>query len=620
MIPSMRVAHGTYRPQGTPARQAGDRLRLLEVLFGILGLLVAGRLVQMQVWEGKSYRLLALDQQELQEKLIPERGQILVRDRADGTLHPLATNRDAWTVYAAPREMDHPGDVARLLAPLLPESTSSSTTEASLVERWTANPDDPYELVAKNLTTEQANVIKDAGLSGIGLIKGWARFYPEQGVGGHVIGFVRPGDDGSGIGSYGIEGALNDKLSGRPGFINGVKDAGGRRLPSGDAVIRDAVNGTDVVLTIDRTIQHEACAQLTAAVKRHRADGGSVVIVEPQTGAVLAMCSIPDFNPSEYGSTDDLSAFNNPATFAQYEPGSVFKAFTMAIGLDRDKITPKTTYVDAGFEEIDDYKIKNSDGVAHGVQSMTQVLDESLNTGTIFVERLVGRETFREGVERFGFGKQTEVGLTPEATGDVSSLAKKGEIFAATASFGQGISVTPIQLVAAYAALGNGGTFMRPYVVDELIHPDGTREKTKPQVVRQSISARAARLVTGMLVSAVEQGHGKRAGVPGYYVAGKTGTAQIPNPDGPGYLKEATIGGFAGYAPAGNPRFAMMVKIDHPRDVQWAESSAAPLWGGIASFLLSYLDVPMERDPAASPVPTLPVPAATTSTAVEGNP
>lgn len=601
----MQAVHRGYHPNAERHRPAGDRLRWLEWFFIGLGILVAARLFMLQIWGGKTYRLLASNQQELEEKLIPDRGRILSRDRADGSLHPLATNRDAWTLYVSPRDMKNPGEVARALAPY-----ASTGTEADLVAAWSGKENDPYEPVAKNLMTEQAEAIKALGLEGVGLVKGWARFYPESGIGGHLIGFVRPNADGMGEGVYGVEGSYDEVLAGRSGFVSGQKDADGRRLLLGDAAVRDATDGSDIVLTIDRTIQHEACKRLVDAIRGHSADGGSVVILVPQTGAVLALCSVPDFDPSNYGATKELSAFNNPVTFAQYEPGSVFKAFTMAIGLDRDKILPKTTYTDTGAEEIDDFTIKNSDGKAHGLQTMTQALDESLNTATIFVQRLVGKDGFRAGVEKFGFGKPTGLGLTPEAKGDISPLSRKGDIFAATGSFGQGISVTPIQLAAGYAALANGGTLMRPYVVDEIIRSDGTRERTKPQTVTRAISPKAARLITGMLVSAVELGHGKRASVPGYYVAGKTGTAQVPDPKGPGYLKDVSVGSFAGYAPANDPKFVMIVKIDRPRDVQWAEASAAPLWGSIASFVLSYLDTPMERplndkpDASSRPIPT----------------
>jgi cell division protein FtsI/penicillin-binding protein 2 len=614
----MYSARHAYRPHGGPVRATGDRLQWLEWFLLALGCALVARLFFLQMWSGSSYRLLASSQHELQERLIPQRGRILVRDRTDGTLHPLATNRDAWTLYAVPREMTDPSLVARELALLIPPDAdligAVSTTEAALAMHWASRANDPYEPIAKHLTTEQADAIKAKRLPGIGFAKEWARFYPEKNIGGHVVGFVRT-EEGMGKGVYGIEGALDAELAGRAGFVNAQKDAGGRRLALGTRVIQDATDGSDVVLTLDRTIQHEACRRLSDAVKRHGADGGSVVILDPDTGAVLAMCSVPDFDSAAYGTVNDVRVFNNPVTFDQYEPGSVFKAFTMALGLEHQKISPKTTYTDTGSIELDDFTIKNADGKAHGVQTMTQALDESLNTGTIFVQQLLGKQTFREGVAQFGFGKSTGIELTPEAVGDISSLEKKGSVFAATASFGQGISMTPMQLATAYVALANGGTLLRPYIVDEVQHPDGTKEKTKPQTVGRALSTRASKLITGMLVSAVERGHGKRAGVPGYYVAGKTGTAQVPDPKGPGYLKDVNIGSFAGYAPAENPQFVMLVKIDHPRDVQWAESSAAPLWGEIAAFLMTYLEVPMERDPAALPeIQEVPVQVSVTTT------
>lgn len=605
-------SRSSYKPKeiNRASRDVGDRLRWVEWIFVVIAAVVMARLFYLQIWKGENYRVLATSQHELQEALIPERGRILVRDRVDDTLHPLATNRDAWTLYVVPRNLQDPEGVALALMPYVPESetgaVSASSTER-LVAAWTADPDDPYEPVAKGLTTDQANAISDLGLAGVGLVKGWARFYPEQGIGGHLIGFVRTEDTGIGEGVYGIEGAFDHVLAGRSGFVSAQKDASGRRLMVGEGEIRDAIDGGDVVLTIDRAIQFEVCRRLRNAVRRHGADGGTVIVVDPQTGAVMAMCSVPDFDPANYRNVDDIQVFNNPATFAQYEPGSVFKAFTLAIGLDTQKIAPSTTYVDTGIEELDGFKIRNSDGKAHGVQTMTQVLDESLNTGTIFVQRLVGREAFKAGIEAFGFGDPTGIELTPEATGNMVALGRKGDVFGATASFGQGVSVTPLQLAVAYAALANNGVLMKSYIVEKVIRADGSQDITEPQEVRQAISARAATLITGMLVSAVERGHGARAGVPGYYVAGKTGTAQIPNPHGPGYLENATIGTFAGYAPADSPRFAMVVKIDRPRDVIYAESSAAPLFGEIAEFLLHYLQVPTERPyDAAKEVESLP--------------
>jgi cell division protein FtsI/penicillin-binding protein 2 len=325
--------------------------------------------------------------------------------------------------------------------------------------------------------------------------------------------------------------------------------------------------------------------------------------MNPYTGAVMAMCSAPDFDPANVGKIKAIGVLNNPATFYEYEPGSIFKPLTLAAGIDAGKILPETTYVDTGLETIDGFPIRNSDKEAHGVQTMKDVLDKSLNTGTIFVQRQLGRESFQEYVKDFGLGQKTGIDLKSEVPATIASLDRKGKVFAATASFGQGITTTPIQMTAAYAALGNGGLLMKPYIVSEIIRPDGKREVTKPQVVRRVIKPQTSQLISAMMVDVVEHGHGKRAGVPGYFVAGKTGTAQVSDPNGRGYLKDETIGSFAGFAPADHPAFVMLIKIEGPKTVQFAESSAGPIFGELSTFLLSYLQVPPER-PIRTPPPT----------------
>jgi cell division protein FtsI/penicillin-binding protein 2 len=359
---------------------------------------------------------------------------------------------------------------------------------------------------------------------------------------------------------------------------------------------RFAIDGSDLVLTIDRTIQFVACDRLHKAVERHNADGGSVLIMDAESGAILAMCGSPDYDPNKYSEVKDVSVYNNPAIFFQYEPGSVFKPITMASALNEGKVGLETTYLDKGSVQIVPHEIKNSDLKAYGIQTMAQVLEKSLNTGVVFAMKALGADEFRRYVKLFGFGEETGVELMTEVNGDISSLSKRGEIYSVTASFGQGIAVTPLQMVRAFGAIANGGSLMRPYIIDEIRRSDGTRQVTEPYEIRRVISQRSSVILGNMLVSVVENGHGKRAGVPGYYVAGKTGTAQVPRSDGKGYEKDITIGSFIGFAPVRNPRFVMLTRIDHPRDVQWAESTAAPLFGEIAKFLLQYLNVPPERE------------------------
>lgn len=576
--------------------------------LGLLGLLLIGRLFQLQVLEGKTYRVLASDQHVFQSALVPKRGTIYVRERTTGELHPLAQDRDAWQVYAMLREIQNVTSTA------LGVSQALSLPYDEVLGKISATGTN-YLVLAKDVPLEAVDALRAKRLPGIGSNKISTRWYPEQGIGGQILGFVSTNDKNERVGKYGVEGYFQATLAGQAGELVTEKDAAGRRLTMVSTELKEARNGSDIVLTIDRAIQYEACAKIQEAVTRFEARSGTVIIMDPYTGAILAMCSSPDFDPSQIGKIKEISLLNNPATFYQYEPGSIFKPVTLAAGIDAGKISPDTTYTDTGLEIIDNLPIRNSDKEAHGLQTMTDVLSKSLNTGTIFVQRLLGREVFREYVHRFGFGAKTDIELKSEVAGDIDSLERKGKVFAATASYGQGITTTPLQMVQAYAALGNGGKLVKPYIVSESIYPDGSREITKPQIVRQVIKPQSSRLITAMMVDVVEHGHGKRAGVPGYYVAGKTGTAQVSDPNGKGYLKDETIGSFAGFAPADHPAFVMLVKIDHPRTVQYAESSAAPIFGELSSFLLSYLQIPPVRPIKPPAPPSLPTPAPSTSTA-----
>lgn len=428
------------------------------------------------------------------------------------------------------------------------------------------------------------------------------RFYPEGNIGSHISGFTSYASEEH-QGEYGLEGFFNEELSGKYGSMKADRGAQNGMVIVNGREYRKPENGSDLVLTINRSIQFKVCRELNSAVLKHGAESGSIIVMDPRTGAIIAMCSWPDFDPNNYDQVDDIKIFNNPAIFSQYEPGSVFKSITMAAALDQEKVTPETTYKDEGQVMITGWPkpIKNSDFDArggHGVVDMNVVLEDSLNTGIIFAMKRTGAKTFSDYIKNFGFGEKTGIELSGESSGDIQQLASKQikEIDAAVASFGQGISVTPLQLVSAYAAIANGGVLMKPYIVKEIIHADGTKDITRPREIRRVISEKTATTLSGMLVNVVEKGHGQKARVKGYYIAGKTGTAEIPKKDGRGYETNANIGSFAGFGPIDDPKFVMLVRIDKPRDVIWAESSAAPLFGQVAEFLLQYYQVPKERD------------------------
>lgn len=431
-------------------------------------------------------------------------------------------------------------------------------------------------------------------IPGLGFSEKSYRFYPEGSLGANLLGFVGfVGDQEKG--RYGLEEYFDQELFGRPGSIKIERDARGQAIIINDREYLKPENGADIILTINRSIQFTACKKLNEAVEKFGADGGSIIIMEPKTGAIIAMCSNPDYDGNEYQKAKDIKVFTNPAVFSQYEPGSIFKVLTMAMALDQEKITPQTTYDDTGQIKIVNYKIENSDHKANGVQTMTEVLEKSLNTGAIFAMRKIGPDLFSDYVKEFGFGEKVGLELTGESKGDIKNLLNKPvhELYAATASFGQGLSVTPLQMVSAFSVIANNGILMKPYLVKEIIKPDGAKIETSPKEIRRVISEKAATMLGGMMVNVVENGHGKRAAVKGYYVGGKTGTAQVANRGG--YEKDINIGSFGGFATVADPKFVMLVRIDRPRNVQWAESSAAPLFGELAQYMLNYWQVPKER-------------------------
>jgi cell division protein FtsI/penicillin-binding protein 2 len=496
-------------------------------------------------------------------------------------------NQKVFFVFAEPMRMTNKEEVAKKLAKFL------QLDEKELIDKFTRRENDLYEPVKHFITDKEVVEIKSWNLAGIKFQDETKRYYPEKNIFSHLTGFVSIKDEAQEVGQYGLEGYFEKNLGGEAGYLKSERDPIGRFIPLTKHSVQEAVNGDNLILTIDYTAQYETCKVLTDAVKKHGADKGSAIVMEPQTGKIIAMCNYPDFDPNNYNKVEDIKVFTNTAIFEAYEPGSVFKPVTMAGAVDAGSVTPDTTYTDPGVEKIGGFEIKNFDDKNHGVNTMTQVLENSLNTGVIFAMRKMGANTFEDYVKKFGFGLKTGIDLSGESAGNISSFDQKGEIYPATASFGQGISVTPLQMINAINAIANQGKLMKPYIVEEIDKIDGTKIKHEPEVIRQVISPRAATLVSGMMVSVVENGHAKRAAVAGYYVAGKTGTAQVAGENG-GYSKK-TVHTFVGFVPVDHPRFTMLIRIDDPKDVQFAEGSSVPVFGEVANFLVKYYDIPMER-------------------------
>jgi cell division protein FtsI/penicillin-binding protein 2 len=425
------------------------------------------------------------------------------------------------------------------------------------------------------------------------------RYYPENKVGSNFLGFVSYSNN-KGQGNYGLEGFFDKELSGKYG--SAVYDRGALKdiMIVNDRQYIKPENGDDLVLTIDGSIQFASCKKLKEAVYQYGATGGNVIVVNPDTGGIISMCSYPGFDPNNYGKVEDMSVYNNPVIFEQYEPGSVFKTITMAAALNEGAVTPDTTYVDKGRIKVEgwDKYIKNSDYETkggHGEVDMNYVLEYSLNTGAIHAMRLTGPEKLADYIKKFGFGQRTGIELEAEAKGNLRNLAKGSvaEVYAATASYGQGISVTPLQMVMSYAAIANDGILMKPFMVKKIVKNENEEDVTRPVQIRRVISERSSELLSGMLANVVRGGHAEKAGVEGYYVGGKTGTAQVASSVG-GYGSK-TIHTFIGMAPIDDPKFVMLVKLDNPSNAKYSASTAAPLFGDIAEFILDYYEVPKDK-------------------------
>lgn len=545
------------------------------------------RLFSLQVLSYEVYKDLAQNQHQFREILVPTRGEILVRDGRSGKTVEVVTNVEKDFVFAVPPEIADKEATAAALAKLL------GMTKAEVLDKISDN-DRKFVIIKKELQETVALAVKGLKLPGIYLQAETYRLYPEKNFASQVLGFL--GFDGSArVGRYGVEEYFEKLLAGTAGSLLLDRDLKGRWITGGARKIEPAVDGASVVLTVDRAVQFKAQEVLNNTVQKTEAESGSLVVVDPKTGAVLAMANYPDFDPNQFKDVTDQAVFRNQAVSDAYEPGSVFKPITMAAGLDAEVITPDETYEDTGEVRLDKFIIRNALDRVYGRQTMTQVLEQSINTGAMYVVNKTGAEKFLDTVKKFGFGSQAGITLPAEAPGNIQNLIGGGEIHYATASFGQGVTVTTFQLAQAFAAIANEGKMMKPRIVEKIIHADGQEEIFGPEDLRQVISSKAAHMLAAMLVSVVEKGHGKRAGVPGYFIGGKTGTAQVAKADGPGYDPDRTVGTFAGFGPADNPQFAMVVKVVNPRAVRFAESSAAPAFGEMARYLLNYFQIPPTR-------------------------
>lgn len=566
-------------------------------MYGICAvmLVITCRLFFLMVLNHQFYADVAAGSHELYAKLFPKRGRIYMQDTRTNEEFPLAMNRDVFLLYADTRLIED-DDTAEYVAGELALLLGYDDEQRLALYYKLNKRDDPYEPIEQRIEDELKTQIEQRSFPGIAFVRRSERFYPEGNLASTVVGFVGKDDNGKDIGRYGLEGYWQDMLAGNQGFLAGIRGAGGSLITSAANTSEAAKDGSDLLLTIDRTLEYHACEQLRAAMKEYEAESASLVMMDPYTGAIIAMCSLPDFDPNTYNKVESVAVYNNTSIFTPYEPGSIFKPITMAGAVNEELVTPSSYFYDSGEKaDLCQKPIKNADGKINEDTTMTGVLENSINTGIVYVAEQLGKRKFREYVEDFGFGVKEGITLHKEVSGTIETLSiNKGDdidCYGATASFGQGITATPLQMVASFAPLANGGHLMQPYIVEEIRHPDGSIERVKPKEIRQVISSRAASLMAGMLVSVVDSGHAGGAAVPGYYIAGKTGTAQIAEK---GKYTDETNHSFVGFGPVDNPKFVMIVKFEKPQR-RFSSATAAPTFGKIAAFALTYYGIAPTR-------------------------
>ncbi|MFQ5612398.1 MAG: peptidoglycan D,D-transpeptidase FtsI family protein [Anaerolineae bacterium] len=555
--------------------QTRNRIYAMMAVLLAIALVLVGQLIRWQVVEHQTFVRLAEAEHQRQLPLRAQRGEIYDRN---GFL--LAADTVRYEIAVNPPMIDDPELVADRLHPLL------EMPRQELLTLLTS--DKPWLPLTRNAPRSVGDTLQEWDLVGLEIKPHSKRIYPEGTLAAHILGFVNDNDNGF----YGVEGYYDTILRGKPGFRSGERGPFGDIIPLGTEQYAPPQRGASLTLTIDRTIQHLAERELAYALDVYDAESGTILIMNPRTGAILAAASLPAYDPNNFAQADS-DLFQDPVVSRQYEPGSVFKILTMAAGLDSGVVTPGTTLYDAGIIEVGGRTIYNWDRQAYGTVDMTTLLAKSLNVSAAQIAIMMGKDRFYTYLRRFGLGHISGVDLASEGPGTMKTPldADWYESDLGTNSFGQGIAVTPLQMAAAVAAIANDGLLMKPHVV-QAISDNGQVLQVKPTVIRRAVSADTANILTQMLARALVM-ENSAALLPGYQIAGKTGTAEIPVPGG--YHPFLTVASFIGYFPVDDPQILALVILHRPKTSRWGTQTAAPTFQRLAGQLVRVLDIPPDE-------------------------
>ena len=585
------------------------RALVLLIVVSVLSAAIGARLVWWQVVEREWLAEMALNQLAQEQTLPAERGEITDRN---GDL--LATSVEVQSVFATPPSIEDPGLASALLASILRMPVADVRARIDTDRSWV--------FLKRRVAAETAERIRALDIRGVGLLPETKRVYPVKSVASdttlaaQVLGFV----DNNGAASHGVEQAEDAMLAGTPGVMNAQEDVIGRRIADSVTLLQEPIDGRDLRLTLDAGVQHLLEQQIWETFKLNRAAGATGVIMDAESGAILAMASFPSYDGNRFATTrGDL--FANPAVSRMYEPGSVMKAFTVAAALDAGAVKMTDRFVDDNNLRIGNIRIQNADRAerpyGHGPITLKEVLALSNNVGAAKVGLQLGGDALYDAFRRYGFGTPTGIELTGEQSGVVwHPDDASGELTTAQNAFGQGISLTAVQLVAGYAAFANGGNLVTPHIVAGWTDPDGTYHAAEQPPAERVMRPETADTMVKLLTNAIEDGIANRASIPGYTVAGKTGTAQIAGPikmgtkDGKpverwGYIEGWVDSSFVGLLPAGDTKLVTLILIHRPAGAGGRHMPERPEWvyADLMPQVLDYLAIPPDRpeQPVAQP-------------------
>ncbi|HEX7542685.1 MAG TPA: penicillin-binding protein 2 [Patescibacteria group bacterium] len=507
-------------------------------------------------------------------KLYPIRGRIY-----DQKNQSLVLNQNSYQLYIEPKKVVDKDKLLHLLSGSLETDEASISAKLDMSKDWVA--------ISGGLTQEQKDKIDKLNLKGIGFDYQTKRFYPEASLSAHLLGFLGKDNQNQDVGYLGLEGFYDRDLRGLPGFIETERDILGRPILAGVQQRVEPENGRDLVLTIDKTVQEINKKKLLEGLDKYQAKKGCVITADPKTMAILALVCLPDYDLDKYYTFSE-DFYKDSAISDLYEPGSVFKPLIVAAALEEKKIKPDDIYNETGAVTIGEYKIRTWDDTYEGKISMTRILEKSSNVGMVYIGERLGKDKLYDYLGKYGFGQLTNIDLQGEVSGYLKPKSAWYPIDYATATFGQGIAITPIQMIRAFASVINGGYLMKPYVVQKII-ADGKVTEIKPQVERKVVSKLTSDIIKKMLVSTVENGEVKWDRPKGYVIGGKTGTAQVPIKGV--YDSSKTIASFIGFVPADDPKFITFVVLYEPKTSPWGSETAAPLFFEIAKQLIVYYNI-----------------------------